>query len=216
MSSRDVHVRQAHVRAEDQQSFLRFSRTHVDFVSTRRDSTPVCARSPEPCRCSAPDPSTMSRPAQKKNHWTTRVHECSVSKDARGDPNVPLRGGAENGEFAYIGPVNEDTVVYKNGTLSEGELLLEVENLSISGLPLYDVQTVIKNCKGPVRLKTVRQGKSARRTPFKMCAFFNVALFSGNITVLEMLCQGFYPHRRKRSSIRRTQTSAIKLKSVSK
>ncbi|XP_040888992.1 membrane-associated guanylate kinase, WW and PDZ domain-containing protein 1b isoform X5 [Toxotes jaculatrix] len=105
----------------------------------------------------------MSKPALKKNHWTSRVNECTVSKDARGDLNVPLRGGAENGEFAYIGQVNEDVVVYKSGKLSEGELLLEVENLAISGLPLYDVQTVIKNCKGPVRLKTVRQGSKLNK-----------------------------------------------------
>uniref|UniRef100_A0A3Q0RPG8 Membrane associated guanylate kinase, WW and PDZ domain containing 1b n=1 Tax=Amphilophus citrinellus TaxID=61819 RepID=A0A3Q0RPG8_AMPCI len=100
----------------------------------------------------------MSKPALKKNHWSSRVNEVSVSKDARGEMNVPLRGGAENGEFAYIGPVKQDVVFYKSGKLSEGELLLEVENLSISGLPLYDIYTVIKNCKGPVRLKTVRQG----------------------------------------------------------
>ncbi|KAF1391307.1 hypothetical protein PFLUV_G00040770 [Perca fluviatilis] len=105
----------------------------------------------------------MSKPVLKKNHWTFRVNECSVSKDASGDLNVPLRGGAENGEFAYIGQVNEDAVVYKIGKINEGELLLEVENLSISGLPLYDVRTVIKNCKGPVRLKTVRQGKAWER-----------------------------------------------------
>uniref|UniRef100_A0A3Q3Q507 Membrane associated guanylate kinase, WW and PDZ domain containing 1b n=1 Tax=Monopterus albus TaxID=43700 RepID=A0A3Q3Q507_MONAL len=105
----------------------------------------------------------MSKPVLKKNHWAARVNECSVSKDARGELNVPLRGGAENGEFAYIGPVNDDVVLYKSGTLNEGELLLEVENLSISGLPLYDVQTVIKNCKGPVRLKTVRQGSKLNK-----------------------------------------------------
>lgn len=101
----------------------------------------------------------MSKVIQKKNHWTTKVNECAVLKDALGDLNVPLLGGAENGEFAYIGQVNEDIVIYKNGKLTEGELILEVENLSISGLPLYDVQTVINNCKGPIRLKTVRQGK---------------------------------------------------------
>ncbi|KAL7408159.1 hypothetical protein ABVT39_019036 [Epinephelus coioides] len=105
----------------------------------------------------------MSKPVLKKNHWTSRVNEVSISKDARGELNVPLRGGAENGEFAYIGQVNEDAVVYKNGKVNEGELLLEVENLSISGLPLYDVQTVIKNCKGPVRLKTVRQGSKLNK-----------------------------------------------------
>lgn len=101
----------------------------------------------------------MSKAALKKNHWSSRVTESSVVKDARGDLNVPLLGGAENGEFAYVGQLKEDVVVYKSGKLNEGELLLEVENLSISGLPLYDVQTVIKNCKGPVRLKTVKQGK---------------------------------------------------------
>ncbi|XP_019129933.2 membrane-associated guanylate kinase, WW and PDZ domain-containing protein 1b isoform X6 [Larimichthys crocea] len=105
----------------------------------------------------------MSKPVLKKNHWTSRVNETSVSKDARGDLNVQLRGGAENGEFAYIGRVEEDVVVYQSGKLNEGELLLEVENLSISGLPLYDIHTVIKNCKGPVRLKTVRQGSKLNK-----------------------------------------------------
>uniref|UniRef100_A0A3B5LKH9 Uncharacterized protein n=1 Tax=Xiphophorus couchianus TaxID=32473 RepID=A0A3B5LKH9_9TELE len=100
----------------------------------------------------------MTNAALKKNHWTSRVNECSVGKDTRGDLNVSLRGGAENGEFAYIGQVNENLVFYRDGKLNEGELLLEVENLSISGLPLYDVQTLIKNCKSPVKLKTVRPG----------------------------------------------------------
>lgn len=102
---------------------------------------------------------TMSKPGVKKPHWTSRVNECAVIKDARGDLNVSLLGGAEHGEFAVIGPINESLVIYKNGRLNEGELLLEVENLSISGLPLYDVESVIRNCKGPVRLKTVRPGK---------------------------------------------------------
>lgn len=101
----------------------------------------------------------MSKVVQKKNHWTTKVNECTVSKDARGELNVQLLGGAENGEFAYIGHVNGNAVQYRNGKVSEGELVLEVETLSVSGLPLYDVLTVIKNCKGPIRLKTVRQGK---------------------------------------------------------
>nr|XP_055039931.1 membrane-associated guanylate kinase, WW and PDZ domain-containing protein 1b isoform X2 [Misgurnus anguillicaudatus] len=105
----------------------------------------------------------MSKVVQKKNHWTTKVTECTVPKDARGELNVQLLGGAENGEFAYIGRFNENGVQYRNGKLSEGDLLLEVETLSVSGLPLYDVMTVIKNCKGPVRLKTVRQGNKLNK-----------------------------------------------------
>ncbi|XP_036386153.1 membrane-associated guanylate kinase, WW and PDZ domain-containing protein 1b isoform X10 [Megalops cyprinoides] len=105
----------------------------------------------------------MSKVIQKKNHWTTRVNECTICKDACGELNVELLGGAEDGEFPYIGQVKEDTVVYKNGRLTQGELILEVEGLSVSGLPLYDVLTVMKNCKGPIRLKTVRQGNKLNK-----------------------------------------------------
>uniref|UniRef100_A0A672K618 PDZ domain-containing protein n=1 Tax=Sinocyclocheilus grahami TaxID=75366 RepID=A0A672K618_SINGR len=113
----------------------------------------------------------MSKVVQKKNHWTTKVNECTLSKDARGELNVQLLGGAENGEFAYIGHLNGNAVQYRHGKVSEGELLLEVETLSVSGLPLYDVLTVIKNCKGHIRLKTVRQGKKrlCLITWFELC-----------------------------------------------
>lgn len=118
------------------------------------------------------EPFTMSKPPQKKTHWTSRVNECSVCKDARGDLNVPLRGGAQDGEFAFIGPLSGATVLYNTGRLSEGELLLEVESLSVSGLPLYDVQTVIRNCPGPVRFKTVRPGESPTRISPRFGDFF--------------------------------------------
>ncbi|XP_066501045.1 membrane-associated guanylate kinase, WW and PDZ domain-containing protein 1-like isoform X6 [Hoplias malabaricus] len=99
----------------------------------------------------------MSKVLQKKNHWSGKVNEVAVCKNGDGELIARLRGGAETGQFTYVGEV-PDTVLYKYGQLSEGELLLEVEGLSVSGLPLYDVLTVIKNCKGPVRMKTVRQG----------------------------------------------------------
>uniref|UniRef100_A0A7N9ARJ4 Membrane-associated guanylate kinase, WW and PDZ domain-containing protein 1 n=1 Tax=Mastacembelus armatus TaxID=205130 RepID=A0A7N9ARJ4_9TELE len=100
----------------------------------------------------------MSKVIQKKNHWISRVNECAIIRDACGELNAELRGGAENGEFPYIGQVREDAVVYQDGKLCEGELLLEVHGLSVAGLPLYDILTVIKYCEDPVRLKTVRQG----------------------------------------------------------
>ncbi|KAM9343484.1 membrane-associated guanylate kinase, WW and PDZ domain-containing protein 1-like [Pholidichthys leucotaenia] len=105
----------------------------------------------------------MSKVIQKKNHWINKVNECAVLRDEFGELNVELLGGAENGEFPYIGQVKEDAVVYQDGKLSEGELLLEVEGLSVSGLPLYDIYTVINCCRGPVRLKTVRQGHKLRK-----------------------------------------------------
>lgn len=103
---------------------------------------------------------SMSNPALRKNHWTSRLNECAVAKDARGALNVPLRGGAENGEFAFVGQLEQNRVLYNSGRLNDGELLPEVENTSVSGLPLYDVRALIENCKGPVRLKAVRPGKN--------------------------------------------------------
>lgn len=102
----------------------------------------------------------MSKVIQKKNHWITKVSECAVIPDACGELHVELRGGAENGEFPFIGQLREDAVVCQDGKLGEGELLLEVEGLPVSGLPLYDIIALIKCCQGPVRLKTVRQGKT--------------------------------------------------------
>lgn len=75
---------------------------------------------------------------------------------------MELRGGAETGEFPYVGEVREDAVIYQYGQLSDGELVLEVEGLPVSGLPLYDVLSIIETCKSPIRLKTVRQGKVSK------------------------------------------------------
>lgn len=106
----------------------------------------------------------MSKVLQKRNHWITSVSECAVIRDASGELSVELRGGAENGEFPYIGQVKEDAVVYQDGKLCEGDLLLEVEGLPVSGLPLYDILSLTKCYNGPVRLKTVRQGKKNKVT----------------------------------------------------
>ncbi|XP_034445489.1 membrane-associated guanylate kinase, WW and PDZ domain-containing protein 1-like isoform X9 [Hippoglossus hippoglossus] len=105
----------------------------------------------------------MSKVIQKKNHWITKVRECAVVRDACGELNVELRGGAENGEFPHIGPLREDAVDYQEGKVCEGELLLEVEGLPVSGLPLYDILTVMKCCQGPVRFRTVRQGNKLNK-----------------------------------------------------
>lgn len=105
----------------------------------------------------------MSKVIQKKNHWITKVNECAIIRDECGELNVELRGGAEHGEFPYIGQVREDAVVYRDGKLSEGEIILEVEGLPVSGLPLYDIIAVITCSKGPVSLKTVRQGKDEKK-----------------------------------------------------
>ncbi|XP_072305789.1 membrane-associated guanylate kinase, WW and PDZ domain-containing protein 1-like isoform X4 [Eucyclogobius newberryi] len=105
----------------------------------------------------------MSKVIQKKHHWIHKVSECSVARDACGELGVQLRGGAENGEFPVIGEVREDTALYRDAKPCEGALLLEVEGLSVAGLPLYDIYTVMKCCEDPIRLKTVRQGNKLNK-----------------------------------------------------
>lgn len=109
----------------------------------------------------------MSRVIQKKNHWTSKVHECTVKRGPQGELGVTVLGGAENGEFPYVGAVAAAEAAGLPGggegpRLGEGELLLEVQGIRVSGLPRYDVLGVIDSCKEAVTFKAVRQGKTGR------------------------------------------------------
>lgn len=105
----------------------------------------------------------MSKVIQKKNHWTSKVHECTVKRGPQGELGVTVLGGAENGEFPYVGAVAAAEASGLPGggegpRLGEGELLLEVQGIRVSGLPRYDVLGVIDSCKEAVTFKAVRQG----------------------------------------------------------
>ena len=109
----------------------------------------------------------MSKVIQKKNHWTSKVHECTVKRGPQGELGVTVLGGAENGEFPYVGAVAAAEASGLPGggegpRLGEGELLLEVQGIRVSGLPRYDVLGVIDSCKESVTFKAVRQGKTGR------------------------------------------------------
>uniref|UniRef100_A0A8C9ES26 Membrane-associated guanylate kinase, WW and PDZ domain-containing protein 1 n=1 Tax=Pavo cristatus TaxID=9049 RepID=A0A8C9ES26_PAVCR len=101
----------------------------------------------------------MSRVVQKKNHWASRVRQCALSRGPGGQLGFVLLGGAEHGEFPYAGAVAAGGGEH---TLSEGELLLEVQGVRVSGLPRYDVLEVIRSCKEPIVVKAVRQGARGR------------------------------------------------------
>ncbi|XP_068883646.1 membrane-associated guanylate kinase, WW and PDZ domain-containing protein 1 isoform X14 [Aphelocoma coerulescens] len=96
----------------------------------------------------------MSRVVQKKNHWSSRVRQCALTRGPGGQLGFALLGGAEHGEFPYAGAAAGDG----EPALSEGELLLEVQGVRVSGLPRYDVLEVIRSCKDPIVVKAVRQG----------------------------------------------------------
>ncbi|XP_063089986.1 membrane-associated guanylate kinase, WW and PDZ domain-containing protein 2 isoform X7 [Cavia porcellus] len=101
----------------------------------------------------------MSKSLKKKSHWTSKVHESVIGRNPEGQLGFELKGGAENGQFPYLGEVKPDKVAYESGSkLVSEELLLEVNETPVAGLTIRDVLAVIKHCKDPLRLKCVKQG----------------------------------------------------------
>lgn len=112
-------------------------------------------------------PTAMSKGLKKKNHWTSRVHEIVIVRNPEGQLGFELKGGAENGQFPYLGEVKPGKVAYEGGSkLVPEELLLEVNETPVAGLTIRDVLAVIKHCKDPIRLKCVKQGKAGTAPKF--------------------------------------------------
>ncbi|XP_054643554.1 membrane-associated guanylate kinase, WW and PDZ domain-containing protein 3a isoform X2 [Dunckerocampus dactyliophorus] len=104
----------------------------------------------------------MSKTLKKKKHWSAKVQECAVSWGGSGElvTVVELRGGAEQGEFPYLGHIVAEALVCHAGRLpSSGDVLLEVNGTPVSGLTHRDSLAVIRHFREPIRLKTVKPGK---------------------------------------------------------
>ncbi|XP_067251682.1 membrane-associated guanylate kinase, WW and PDZ domain-containing protein 1 isoform X4 [Chanodichthys erythropterus] len=82
-------------------------------------------------------------------HWSARVRERALWRDAAGRLPLELSGGAETGCFIWICPLR---------SAAHRDILLEVEALPVSGLLLSDVLNVLNNCEDPIRIKTVKSG----------------------------------------------------------
>ncbi|KPP69080.1 membrane-associated guanylate kinase, WW and PDZ domain-containing protein 3-like [Scleropages formosus] len=107
----------------------------------------------------------MSKTLKKKKHWSSKVQECSVSWGSAGELSSALevRGGAELGEFPHLVKVRSELLLCHSGRApSAGDVLLEVNGTPVSGLTNRDTLAVIRHFREPVRLKTVKPGKSAK------------------------------------------------------
>uniref|UniRef100_A0A8K9V449 Membrane-associated guanylate kinase, WW and PDZ domain-containing protein 2 n=1 Tax=Oncorhynchus mykiss TaxID=8022 RepID=A0A8K9V449_ONCMY len=100
----------------------------------------------------------MSKSLKKKNHWTNKVYESVLCRNKEGELGFELKGGAENGQFPYLGEVRQGKVACQSGRLSQDELLLEVNETPVAGLTIRDVHAVVRHSKDPFRLKCVKQG----------------------------------------------------------
>nr|XP_046252769.1 membrane-associated guanylate kinase, WW and PDZ domain-containing protein 3a isoform X3 [Scatophagus argus] len=104
----------------------------------------------------------MSKTLKKKKHWSTKVQECTVSWGGSGElvSVAEVRGGAELGEFPYLGHIVSEALVCHAGRFpSGGDVLLEVNGTPVSGLTNRDTLAVIRHFREPIRMKTVKPGK---------------------------------------------------------
>ncbi|XP_073767476.1 membrane-associated guanylate kinase, WW and PDZ domain-containing protein 1 isoform X5 [Danio rerio] len=71
--------------------------------------------------------------------------ESAVWRGAGGHLPLAVSGGSESGQFLWVGPLNSS---------SPPELLLELQGLRVSGLPLYALLELLETCGDPLRIRT--------------------------------------------------------------
>lgn len=102
---------------------------------------------------------------------------------------VEVLGGAELGQFPYLGQMKLDVLVCHVGKLPYyGDVLLEVNGTPVSGLTNRDTLAVIRHFREPIRLKTVKPGAFPRpsRLP-STCDHVNTwRLLSANQSVFSL------------------------------
>ena len=102
-------------------------------------------------------------PTKKKEvlHWSQRVNESIVSTGAEGVLNLVVKGGAENGQFCFIGDLKQDKINYHSGKLHQDGIILEIQGQKVAGFTLRDMLDWMKHVgknSAPVMFKTVKSG----------------------------------------------------------
>jgi len=99
---------------------------------------------------------------QGRQHWSNVVQEVLISQSGDRSNSVIVCGGAENGQFCWIGDVALDGITYlHDGRLRTNDVLLEVQGQCVAGYTLGDVVewlSVAGRNNGPVLYKTVLSG----------------------------------------------------------
>ncbi|TRY89371.1 hypothetical protein DNTS_015306 [Danionella cerebrum] len=122
----------------------------------------------------------MSKTLKRKKHWSTKVQECAVSWGGIGEFGdvVEILGGAELGEFPFLGQMNLDVLACHVGRLPYyGDVLLEVNGTPVSGLTNRDTHAVMRHFREPIRIKTVKPGPSLVS---EMATYTEDQLITGN------------------------------------
>lgn len=97
-----------------------------------------------------------------RHHWSDAVQEVLLSQSGDYSNAVIVHGGAENGQFCWIGDVMSNSITYHHdGRLRTNDVLLEIQGQCVAGYTLGDVvdwMSVAGRNSGPVLYKTVLSG----------------------------------------------------------
>ena len=103
----------------------------------------------------------------KKRWWDSVVESVFISDSNNVKLHFELFGGADEGQFPYIGPINVSDLTkiglhVSGGVIQEGDVLLEIQGQKVSGYTAADVSRWFKHClqnKNPVVVRTVPKGR---------------------------------------------------------
>ena len=104
---------------------------------------------------------------EKKKWWDSVVESVFISDSNNVKLHFELFGGADEGQFPFIGPINVSDLTkiglhVSGGVIQEGDVLLEIQGQKVSGYTAADVSRWFKHClqnKNPVVVRTVPKGK---------------------------------------------------------
>ncbi|CAF4968907.1 unnamed protein product [Rotaria socialis] len=109
-----------------------------------------------------------SPPILPVKHWSQTSQETIlISNDNNHSIQLPLAGGADNGQLVYfIESISllknkTSTTILKGGKIDFDEIILEIDQHKIAGYTLADVQLLIETLSingKQIKLKTVRSG----------------------------------------------------------
>lgn len=96
-------------------------------------------------------------------HWSTNVNQVVVQRGSNGSFNLCIEGGSEYGQFVVIGDVLTDKVIYKSGSLSPGEIILQINGVHVAGYTQTDGITLIRDSPASLNITSVLPGLGITR-----------------------------------------------------
>ena len=102
------------------------------------------------------------KPKREPRHWNQQIQETVASSVHGESLCIELKGGADSGQFVYLGNVDHDKISYHGEKLYGDDILLEVQGQKVSGYTLRDATVWLKQVSqngAPVMIKTVRPGE---------------------------------------------------------